>query len=64
MVIVNKRSTEVGEKTYSLDHNIGEGKSLIIGMRDETNNQKVLLDLTAEEGETIQFKATITIMKV
>lgn len=59
MSTINTKSSEFGERTLTINHNFGEGKSLLIGERDAEGKLRVLLDITTGPNRTVNIKATI-----
>lgn len=57
---INIKSTEISERTMTINHSVANGQSLVISVRDEFGVEKVLLDITAGEDYMVRINATIT----
>ncbi len=58
------KTSEIFEKVWQVDHTVSNGESLLIGVRDTSNNTKILLEVKAGALYEIRLKGNITDKKI
>lgn len=58
------KTTEIAEKTFSINHSVVNGQSILIGVKDEQGQTRILLEIKAGADYIVNLKGTITDTKI
>lgn len=58
------KTTEIAERTLSINHTVVNGQSLMIGVKDIEGNTRILLEIKAGSNYAVTLRGTITDDKV
>ena len=57
------KTSEITEKMLAINHSVGSGQSLLIGVKNTDGTMKVLLEIKAAPDYTVTLQGTITDQK-
>ncbi len=58
------KTEEIAEKTLSINHSVSDGQSLVIGVKDENDVYKILLEIKAGIDYVVNLTGLITDTKI
>lgn len=64
MSTIVTKTSEIAERTLSIDHSVANGESLLIGVKDTDGNMRILLEIKAGTDYVVTLKGTIMDEKI